>query len=151
MKNTDQYLWNVIFSLFFVGAVVGAAIILRTESRMPLSALTFTDYILITLASWRVTRLFVYDAITKVVREQFYDVVQTDRGPVLQKAASGPRRTLADLFSWSAAAVIFLYLLSDWMIYPTILLALSAVATFLQLLSNFVGHKAEQLKIQNDG
>ena len=158
MKNTDQYLWNVIFSLFFVGAVVGAAIILRTESRMPLSALTFTDYILITLASWRVTRLFVYDAITKVVREQFYDVVQTDRGPVLQKAASGPRRTLADLFScpwcfgmWAAAVVTFLYLLSDWMIYPTILLALSAVATFLQLLSNFVGHKAEQLKIQNDG
>ncbi len=158
MRITDQYFWNFVFAVFFFILVILGAIILDGEARIPFDELTTTDYVLMTLATWRLTRLFVYDAITKFFREQFWDVVKTGKGTTLEKPKFGPRRTLADLLScpwcfgvWAAAMVIFFYLLTPFAIYPIMLLALSAVATFLQLLSNLVGHKAEQLKNQNEG
>ena len=158
LRITDQYFWNFVFSLFFGILVVMGAIILHTEARIPWQELTMTDYVLITLASWRLTRLFVYDAITKFIREQFLDIAKVGRGYELVKPKVGPRRTLADLLScpwcfgvWATATVIFFYLLTPYAIFPTVILALSAVATFLQLLSNLVEHKAEQLKRENEG
>ena len=158
LRITDQYFWNFIFTLLFVGMVTMFAIILDTEARMSFDELTLTDFVLITLATWRLVRLFVYDAVTKFVREQFWDARKSGRGVLLEKPKTGPRRTLADLLScpwcfgvWSASVVIFLYLLTEWAIYPIMLLAISAVATYLQLLSNLTGHRAEQLKKMNGG
>lgn len=133
------------------------AIILETEARIPLSDLELVDYVLITLATWRVVRLFVYDAITKFFREQFWDLKKVGRGYQLEKPKVGPRRTVADLLScpwcigvWASATVTFFYLVTPYAVFPTILLALSSVATFLQILSNLVGHKAEQAKLENE-
>lgn len=156
IRITDQYFWNLVFSLFFFGVMVMAAIILETESRIALSELALVDYVLVTLATWRLTRLFVSDIITKFIREQFWDVVQTGKKTELEKPRFGPRRTIAELLScpwcfsiWAAAVVIFFYLITPYAVYPVMLLAISAVATFLQLLSNLVGHKAEGLKREN--
>ena len=158
MRITDQYFWNFVFSVFFLILVIMGSIILETESRIVLDELSTVDFILMTLATWRLTRLFVYDNITKFIREQFFDVVKAGKGYTLEKPKVGPRRTLADLLTcpwcmgvWAAAVVIFFYLVTPYATYPIMLLALSAVATFLQLLSNLVGHKAEQLKNQNEG
>jgi hypothetical protein len=153
LRITDQYFWNFVFTVFFVILVVLGTIILETESRLTLTDISLTDYLLITLATWRVTRLFVYDGVTKFIREQFWDVKKVGKGYQLEKPKTGPRRTLADLFDcpwcvgvWAAATVTFFYLLTPYMIFPVALLAISAVATFLQLLSNLVGNRAEQLK-----
>jgi Protein of unknown function (DUF1360) len=153
LRISDQYFWNFVFSMFFLILVVMAAIILQTEARINVEELSFTDFALMTLATWRLTRLFVYDAITKFFREQFWDVVKVGKGWALEKPKVGPRRTIADLLScpwcfgvWSAAVVIFFYLMTPYAVYPIMLLALSAVATFLQLLSNLVGYKAEEAK-----
>lgn len=158
IRLTDQYFWNFVFMMFFLVLIVMGTIILESESRIPLTELTPTDYILVTLASWRLTRLFVYDVITKFFREQFWDVVKVGKGLKLEKPKFGPRRTLADLLScvwcfgmWASATVIFFYLLTPYAIFPVILLAVGAVASFLQILANLVGHKAEQLKTQNEG
>lgn len=157
IKITDQYFWNIVFIFFFGFLVVMAAIILETESRIPLADLTSIDYILITLATWRLTRLFVYDAITKFFREQFWDLKKVGKGFELEKPKFGPRRTIADLMScpwcfstWAAAGVIFFYLLTPYAIYPVLILAISAVATALQILTNLVGNKAELLKRENE-
>jgi hypothetical protein len=157
MRVTDQYFWNFVFTVFFTIIVVLFAIILDTEARIPYQELTFIDLTLITLASWRLTRLFVYDAVTKFVREQFMDVKKVGRGYQLVKPKTGPRRTLSDLFScpwcfgvWAATLVTFGYLWSEWFVFPTVLLAVAAVATFLQLLANLVGHRAEQLKAEHE-
>lgn len=158
IRVSDQYFWNFVFLIFFSILIVLGAIILETESRIPLSDLTLVDYLLITLASWRLVRLFVYDAITKFFREQFWDVVKVGRGYKLEKPKTGPRRTIADLLScpwcfgvWAAAMVTFVYLITPYAVFPVILLAISAMATFLQLLSNLVGHKAEQSKNELEG
>ncbi len=157
LRVTDQYFWNFVFSVFFVILVIMGAIILETESRIPLTDLAVVDYVLITLASWRLTRLFVYDAVTKFFREQFWDVKKVGKGVQLEKPRVGPRRTLADLMDcpwcfgmWATAMVIFFYLITSYAVFPVLLLALSGVATFLQLLANLVGNRAEQLKIQNE-
>lgn len=155
-RVTDQYFWNFVFSVFFIILVVMGAIILETESRIPLTELALVDYVLITLASWRLTRLFVYDNITKFFREQFWDVKKVGKGYQLEKPKTGPRRTLADLLDcpwcfgvWATAMVTFCYLITAYAIFPVTLLALAGVATFLQLLANLVGNQAEKLKREN--
>lgn len=154
IRITDQYFWNVVFGIFFVMLVGMGTIILETEARIAYTELTMVDFALITLASWRLIRLFVYDHITKFIREQFYDLKKVGKGYTLEKPKFGPRRTLADLLTcpwcvgmWVAASVTFFYLLTPYAYYITLFLAISAVATFLQLLTNMVGWQAEKLKM----
>ena len=153
MRITDQYFWNFVFALFFVMLVGMATIILETEGYKKLSELTYFDLLLISLASFRLIRLVVYDKITAFFREQFWDATDMKTKVVLQKPAVGPRRTLADLLScpwcfgiWAAAMVTFFYLLTPYAFYTVLFLALAGVATFLQLLANLIGWKAEELK-----
>lgn len=158
LRVTDQYFWNFIFGIFFIILMIMGTIILTTEARLSYAELTPVDYILIILATWRLTRLFVYDVVTKWLREQFYDLKKTGRSYELVQPPAGPRRTLVDLMScpwcfgvWAGATVTFFYLLTPYAIFPVIVLAVSGVATFLQLLANLVGHQAEKIKRENDG
>ena len=157
-RVTDQYFWNFVFSVFFLIMVVLGSIILEGETRIPFDELSLTDYVLMSLATWRLTRLFVYDAITKFIREQFWDVVKVGKSFALEKPKFGPRRTIADLLScpwcfgmWAAATVIFFYLLTPFAIFPIMLLSIGAVGSFLQIFSNLVGHKAEEAKQKVEG
>ncbi len=158
MRITDQYFWNIIFTLFFLCLVFMGTVILESEAYKVYAELTFVDFALITLASFRVIRLMVYDKITAFFREQFYDVVEQKGKILLVKPAHGPRRTLADLLTcpwcfgvWATATIGFFYLLTPYAFFPVLLLALSAVATFLQLLTNLIGWKAEQTKNEVEG
>ena len=158
IRITDQYFWNVVFGLFFLLLTIMGAIILDSESRIPFAQLTLADFALITLASWRLIRLFVYDTMTKCIREQFYDIQKVGKGFTLVKPMTGPRRTLADLLScpwcfgmWAAASVTFFYLLTPYAVYFVIFLAISAVASFLQVLTNMIGWQAEKLKGEAEG
>lgn len=156
-RITDQYFWNFVFLVFFTGLLVMATIILKTEARMAYTDLTLFDIALISLASFRLTRLFVYDSVTRFFREQFYDVKMVRNKAVLVKPLVGPRRTLADLIccpwcfgTWATLCVAFFYLLTPWAYFPTLILALSSTATLLQLCANALGWKAEQLKKENE-
>ena len=156
IRVSDQYIWSFVFSIFFLVLAVMGAIIIETEAYIAWHDFTTFDYLILTLATWRLTRLFVYDGITRFIREQFYDVKKVGRGYRLEKPKTGPRRLLADLFScpwcisiWAGAVTLFLYLLTPYAIFPLAILALSAVASFLQILTNLVGHNAERVKRQN--
>lgn len=158
IRITDQYFWNVVFGTFFLMLVVMGTIILETEARLAYTELTLTDFVLITLATWRLIRLVVDDHITKWFREQFYDVKKVGKGYTLEKPKFGPRRTIADLLTcpwcvgvWMAALVVFAYLLTPYAYYVTLLLAISTVATFFQLLASMVGWHAEKLRQEVEG
>lgn len=151
IRITDQYFWNVIFSFFFVGLVVMGIIILQTEAHIPYEDISAFDMLLISLASMRMMRLFMYDSVTKFFREQFYDAKVTKTGKVtLYKPMRGPRRTITDLMScpwcfgvWTSATVLFFYLLTPLAYFPILILAISAVATMLQKFSSFIDPKVE--------
>jgi len=143
--------------VFFLILIVMGAIILETEAYIVWSEFTTFDYLVVTLATWRLTRLFVYDSITRFVREQFMDVVKSGRGYRLEKPKAGPRRLLAELFScpwcasvWAGTFVVFFYVLTPYAVFPLVVLAVSAVASFMQLLANLVGYNAERAKKQGE-
>ena len=153
MRITDQYFWNVVFLIFFICLVFMATVILESEAYKEYVDLTLLDYVLLTLASFRVVRFVVYDKIFAFFREQFYDATEYKGQTVLVKPEGGPRRTLADLLScpwcfgvWATAMVSFIYLLTPYAFFPVMFLALSAIVSFLQILANLIGWRAEQLK-----
>lgn len=158
MRITDQYFWNFVFVLFFICLAVMATIILQDESIKTYESLVLGDYVLMTLAAFRIVRATVYDKAFAFLREQFYDVSEYKGKVVLVKPESGPRRTLADLLTcpwcvgmWAVFMVSFFYMLSAYAFYPVLILALSGVASVLQILANLIGWKAEQTKYDVEG
>ncbi len=157
IRLTDQYVWNFIFSLFFIALVVMGAIILDTEAYINYRDLDTFDFVLISLATMRMIRLFVKDPITKFFREQFLDTNTVKGMIVLKKPERGPRRTLADLMmcpwcfgAWSGATITFFYLLTPYAFFPVLILAVSGVGTFLEQFAVVVGCRAEILRKETD-
>jgi hypothetical protein len=158
IRVTDQYFWNIIFLLFYIGLVVMAVIILESVGYKYYQDLTILDLTFITLASFRMTRMFVYDSMTRFLREQFWDAKVVRNKVTLVKPQTGPRRTLADLIGcpwcfgvWATTFVAFFYMLTPYAYFPTLILALASIATLLQLFANMIGWKAEQLKKETEG
>jgi hypothetical protein len=158
IRVTDQYFWNIIFLLFYIGLVIMAVIILESVGYKYYQDLTILDLTLITLASFRMTRMFVYDSMTRFLREQFWDAKVVRNKVTLVKPQTGPRRTLADLIGcpwcfgvWATTFVAFFYMLTPYAYFPTLILALASIATLLQLFANMMGWKAEQLKKETEG
>ncbi|MEX0917894.1 MAG: DUF1360 domain-containing protein [Candidatus Paceibacterota bacterium] len=153
IRTIDQYIWNIVFLTFFLLVFIGGMNILAEHAYIGYGALTAGDILLLSLAAFRLTRLFVYDAIMKFFREMFYNAEVMNGEVVLTKPIRGPRRTLADLIScpwcvgiWSAAVVVFFYLLTPWMYLPIAFLAIAGIGSFFQVTANMVGWKAEELK-----
>ncbi len=157
IRITDQYVWNFVFLLFFLGLITMGAIILETESRIPFPELTVIDFTLMALATYRLIRLVINDAITKFFREQFWDAKDVRGKILLVKPESGPRRTIADLLSctwcfgaWAASSVIFFYLLTPYSQFPILILALSGVGSWLHQLAQLTCYKAERAKNETE-
>jgi hypothetical protein len=155
MRITDQYFWNFVFSLFFLAFLFMGTVIIESEAYRSYESLTAFDFILMSLATFRLTRLFVYDKITAFFREQFSDAVETKNGTALVKPERGPRRTLADLLScpwcfgmWAAGTVAFFYLLTPYAFFIALMLALGAVGSVLQISANLIGWKSEEAKLE---
>lgn len=154
MRVTNQYIWHLIFFLFFLVLVWLGIEVLEEIAYRPVQTVTFADVILIILASFRVIRLVVYDKIMGFFREQFWDVSYVNGDEVvLTKPSRGPRRAVAELIScpwcfglWAAAVTTFFYFLTPYTFYLVFFLAIAAVATLLQLIANVIGWKAENLK-----
>ena len=148
IRITDQYFWNFVFLIFFIILIVMGSIILETESRIAFSDLTLVDYVLIVLASLRLTQLFAVDSVTRFFREQFWDLKKIGRGYKLEKPKNGPRSAISDLIDcswsfglWSTATVTFFYLITPYAIFPVVLLALSSVVAIAHVLTKFVTNR----------
>jgi hypothetical protein len=158
----DESIWNFIFSVLFVGILSWMAWYLWSINRLPIAINVF-DFTLIILASFRITRLFVYDAVTQFVRHWFLDEIVVDENMyedakeilVMRKIPSeGPRRVMFQLLScpwcfglWASLWVSFLYFATPFAWFPILVLAVAGVATLLQLIANAVGWTAEEKKM----
>jgi hypothetical protein len=137
-----QNFWNFIFSIFFIGVLV-VAILYMKEARggYMLSVAPF-DALIIALATFRITRLVVYDKITRWFRDLFM-------------GRNGPLGTVADLLQcpwcigiWASLVVVFCYVLFPWAWFIIFFLAMAGVGSFLQIVANAVGWKAESYKLE---
>jgi hypothetical protein len=133
--------WNFIFSLFFV-LVLAAAVMEMKEVRGGfLVSVSPFDAVMMTFATFRVTRLVVYDRITLWFRELFVD----------RKSAF--MTVVADLLQcpwcigiWAALAVVFFYFIFSWAWSVIFFLALAGAGSLLQVIANAIGWRAEHLK-----
>jgi hypothetical protein len=162
MKNRidDQDFWNVIYSaLFLVFCFVLVKILISVRGSLP-TVISLFDVALITLATFRLTRLFVYDKITRFVRDFFFLAPEsyTEEGVTYfakKERMHGPLRTVYELLTcpwcfsvWAATVVVFFYFLSPTAWLPILILAISGVASVMQITANAIGWAAENGKIK---
>ncbi|MDO8548347.1 MAG: DUF1360 domain-containing protein [bacterium] len=155
----DQNFWNFIFSLFFVLMLVAAVWGMKQLRGGYLMSVPPFDALLMALAAFRVTRLIVYDKITRWFRELFADTREFEEGGIMfveiKPFGSGFRHTIHDLLNcpwcigfWSSLAIVFSYFVFDWAWAVIFFLAVAGVGSLIQLWANVIGWKAENLKLE---
>lgn len=153
-KNGWNFFFAVLFLAVLIASVWGIGMI---RGGYPVSIPVF-DAILLGLAAMRIVRLVVYDSITRFFREWFMETRTIDM-PGMQliemvPAEHGIRGTLYDLVHcpwcigmWAGLIVTFCYFVFPWAWYVILLLAVSGVASSLQVLMNLIGWEAEDYKL----
>lgn len=126
-RHSDQPFWHFVFSAFFVFLVASSLFYLKSENKLPNKIDPF-DFILLSLAVFRLIRLFVYDMVTDFVRNYF------------AKYQKGPGKTIYRLLDcpwctgvWMAFFVSFFYFATPMAWFPIFILALAGLATFIQI------------------
>lgn len=141
MQNLKFHFWYTILSLFFAALAVSAYAWLNYNNLLS-AWVPLADFLLLTLAIQRLVRLFTYDKITAFIRDWF-----------IGGAPDTLRHTLGELLNcpwcvglWWSLIVVFLYFLSPVWWYAILVLALSSLASILQIFVNWLGWSAELKK-----
>lgn len=109
--------------------------------------LNWLDLFLLTLASFRLTRLIVFDTITQFIRRPFLEIVDEvlpdgTTTSYLQIKGTGIRNFFGELLScywcigfWCSLLIVIGYLMFPFFAYPLIIiLAVAGAASFLETL-----------------
>jgi len=156
-EDEDKNTWNALASVFFVCVLVLALLVIRNVRGSFPSSISLFDFVLITLAAFRITRLVVYDKITRFFREWFVakrvEEMDGQRVVVLMPLRGGVRGTIHDLLGcpwcigiWSALAVFFCYFVFPWAWFIIAVLAAAGLSSFIQITANMIGWAAEGFK-----
>jgi len=154
----DQNGWNIFFSVFFVLVLIASLWTLSILRGGYPESISLFDVLIIALASFRITRLVVYDKITRFFREFFMHKKSVEKGGIgyveMTPYTRGIRATLYQLVTcpwcvgmWSALIATFCYFATQWAWYVLLLLAIAGVSTLIQLSANAIGWTAEHRKI----
>jgi len=134
-------LWNLAFGLFFVVIVLAGADWLYGTGRFA-PYIPLGDFLLIALATFRLTRLVSYDIITAFVRDF---LGSKEKGTFLG--------TLGALINcpwcaglWFAFFTTFFYFMHPLAWFVILILAIAGVGSTLQLTANLLGWSAELKK-----
>lgn len=135
------HLWHTTLSIFFILAALIGYDWLLNANRLA-AFIPLTDFVLMALAVTRLVRLFTYDAITAFVREWFVGADPRSFRGTLGTLINCPWCTGL----WFSLVVVFFYFAAPIAWYMILVLALSSLASFFQLLANVVGWSAELKK-----
>jgi hypothetical protein len=155
----EQNYWFFFFSLTFITiALMMLWVLFEKNGELPTSIAVF-DALLIALAVFRLTRLFVYDSITKFLRHLFLvkKTPEENSGKEeLHEPEKGPQKTFWHLVNclwcagmWFSLLLVFLYYLTPYAWIVIFILAVSGVATLFQIFANFLGSSADIKKKEN--
>lgn len=133
--------WNIFFTLFFI-YIVYVAFEIATLSGVTPRSVSVWDAFLMMLATFRLTRLVVYDSITRWFRELF-----DDGKPY---TLIGTIKTLVNcpwcIGLWFAVVVSAAYFAAPFSWFFIFILALGGAASTLQIIANGIGWNAEYRK-----
>ena len=145
--------YNLGFSLLFIGLLFSQLVSIWNLAGS--ITFTLTDFIILTLALFRLNQLFVYDQATQFIRDLFVDIKEKHHHLERHQKPFGLERSFSDIFAcpwcfslWGGSIFVWAYIMYPGiMLYVALLLALSGVATYLQLGANLLGSKAEHQKM----
>ena len=143
MTSIKNHTWSILAALFYAGLLFGGIAFLATGGYFNRSV-GVADFLLMSLAVWRLTRLFTYDAITTFIRDWFKGSEPHTLAGTLNTLLNCPWCTGL----WFALMVVFFYFLTPFTWPVLLILGISAVGSFFQVLSNLVGWSAEVKKLE---
>jgi len=139
----EHYTWNLIFVLLFLALLAIIGLIIGPAER--LKPIPVFDFIVLSLAVFRLTHLFVYDDIMDFVRDHF------------KQFETGPGKTISNLLycpwctgMWIALLIGSLYFFSRGFLFAFSIIALAGIGTLIDLFAEFMmlKNKSKRLKIQ---
>jgi hypothetical protein len=133
--------WNTLLSIFFAGLIAWGIWWLFITHRF-FYPLPILDFFLISLAIFRLIRLFTYDVITKFARDWFANSRENSFAHTLGTLLNCPWCTGL----WFSFLVVFSYYATPFAWPVILILAVAGVASFLMTLSNLIGWMAEDRK-----
>ena len=139
MKTSKtEKVWNVLSMVVFVLLLIAAGTLL-IEMGIDITRITWGDLILLSIATYRMIRLLVYDRIFKLVRDFIRSFEGTGLGDSLKTIITCP---------WCAGVWISLFNVAIFYLVPfgqlfIYVMSIAGIATFLQLGSNIAGLVAE--------
>jgi len=124
-KNQD--LWNFLLTVVFLLLVGAVVYYFRSYGEVP-SGISPLGFAIVSLATFRLIRLFVYDDVTSYIHDY------------LRKYENGPQKALKNLLScpwctgmWMALLVAFLYFFSPLTWFFVLVIAIAGAGTFIEL------------------
>lgn len=134
--------WNIIFTLLFFSLSVLAWECMRFYD-VKLSEIKIFDLIIIGLATYRLTRLLIYDEVFYYVKD-YARKFKKEQGFV--KSASALLSCAWCISVWMALISVFLYMVVPYGKFILILLTLSALSNFFHLLITWLGWNIDEKK-----
>lgn len=152
--------WNVFFTIFFIAIMLYFYRTLFIYGRLP-ESIRFSEALILSLAIFRMIRLFVYDNIFLFLRESFMDKeIMDENGHQTIRfvdSRSSLKRTLSKLSLcpwcmgvWITLCSLFGYYMLPGTYFLFLILAISSIASIFQLLANNIGWHAEYKKLQSE-
>ncbi len=141
MKTILNHAWYIIASIFYVTIVVCGIMYLAGGGYFARSVST-ADFMLMSFAVWRLTRLFTYDAITQFIRDMFKNSAPESLGGTFYTLLTCPWCTGL----WFGMMVVFAFFYTPYTWPVLLILAVSVVGSFFQVLANLIGWSAEYKK-----
>jgi hypothetical protein len=136
--------WNIFFS-FFYAIMLFTGIGWLVANQKIFYAVPTRDLVLITLAIYRLIRLFTYDIITKFIRDWFAGSAENTLAGTLSALVNCPWCTGL----WFSFIVVFFYFATPYAWPVILILALAGAASFMQIVSNLIGWSAEYRKLES--
>jgi len=139
MPNEQQKTWNFWATLFFLGCFVGLGLALDYKG-ISVEDFTLGNIALMVLATYRLTRILVFDKIFELFRDFFRTHQRLYVFYVIKEIITCP---------WCAGVWVALTIIGFWFLLPfgqlfIILLAISGVASFIVIIVNFYGLQTEE-------
>ena len=130
----DKYFWNGFTFFFFFPLFIGLAYVLYVYRGWPTEIEVF-PFFLISLAVFRMTRLFVYDKVTEFIREYF------------AKRSDGFSKNMTELFGcpwcvsmWFSLFIVFIYFIHPIFYLLILITAVAGMAALMQLVILLLGN-----------
>jgi hypothetical protein len=150
--NQQQKSWNFLATLFYIVCFVGLGYGLKARG-LGAEDFRFRDIALMTLATYRLTRLLVFDAIFKLFRDfvrkrSHYLVFYVIREIITCPWCAG---------IWACIIIVAIYFLVPFGQILILLFAIAGVASFIVIIVNLAGlsteekqHRVRELKEESD-